>query len=90
MDYLVNKNGKEVLIEGEMQTIKRDVSSLFKNYRKSKNMTQQTLADKAGMNRVDVSRFESGKYNPSLELMARYALALDCDIKLELISQEHD
>lgn len=88
MDYLVNRNGEEILIECEMQTIKDDVSSLFKSYRKSKNITQQTLADKAGMNRVDVSRFESGKYNPSLELMVRYAAALDCDIKIDLIPKK--
>ena len=90
MDYLVNKNGKEILIEGEMQTIKADVSSLFKECRKAKNLTQQALADKAGMNRVDVSRFESGRYNPSLELMARYAAALDCGIKIELVSNDNN
>ena len=85
MDYLINKNGKVILVEGELETIKSDISTIFKNERKAKKLTQQALADKAGMNRVDVSRFESGNYNPSLELMARIAAALECEIKLELI-----
>ncbi len=88
MDYLINKKGKEILIEGELENIKSDISSLFKSERQAQSLTQQALAKRAGMNRADVSRFESGRYNPSVELMARYAAALNCEIKIQLIPKE--
>jgi len=40
---------------------------------KSKEMTQQELADKVGVTRQTVIALEKGKYNPSLELAFRIA-----------------
>ena len=39
-------------------------------------MTQQELADRAGVSRQTVIAVEAGKYNPSLELAFRLARAL--------------
>lgn len=47
----------------------------------SEEMTQQQLADKAGVTRQTVIAIESGKYSPSLELAFRIALAFG--VKLE-------
>ena len=47
----------------------------------SDEMTQQQLADKAGVTRQTVIAIESGKYSPSLELAFRIALAFN--VKLE-------
>lgn len=85
MDYLKNKNGKLIRIADEMESLKASVASEYKSLRQEKKMTQQKFADAAGMNRVDVSRFESGNYNPSLELLVRCASVLNCDIKFELV-----
>lgn len=38
-------------------------------------MTQQTLADEAGVTRQTIIAIESGKYSPSLELAFRIAAA---------------
>lgn len=47
----------------------------------SDEMTQQQLADKAGVTRQTVIAIESGKYSPSLELAFRIAQAFG--VKLE-------
>ena len=44
-------------------------------------MTQQQLADEAGVTRQTIIAIESAKYSPSLELAFRIALAFD--VKLE-------
>ena len=85
MDYLKSKNGLMVEVDGELATVKTKVASEFKKIRLEKNLTQLQVAEVAGMNRVDVSRFESERYNPSLELIVRYASALGCDVRFELI-----
>ena len=85
MDYFVNKNGVEVLMETNPYEQKKDIAMQFKRIRLDKGISQKKAAELAGMARPDISRFESGKYNPSLELMMRYASALGCELKVELI-----
>ena len=87
MDYMVNKNGIQVLIEADPVVIKKQVVEQYKEMRKNKNLSQEQVASAAGMARPDISRFESGRYNPSLELMVRYAHALGCELKIELVPQ---
>ncbi len=47
----------------------------------NEEMTQQQLADKAGVTRQTIIAIESAKYSPSLELAFRIALAFN--VKLE-------
>ena len=84
MDYIVNKNGTEVLVERDPLEQKKNIAGQFKKMRTDHGISQEKAAKLAGMARPDVSRFESGNYNPSLELMMRYAHALGCELKIEL------
>jgi putative transcriptional regulator len=43
-------------------------------------MTQQALAEKAGVSRQTIIALEADKYSPSLELAFRIALAFDRNI----------
>jgi putative transcriptional regulator len=43
-------------------------------------MTQQELAEKAGVSRQTIIAIEAGKYSPSLELAFRIAAAFDVQI----------
>ncbi len=47
----------------------------------NEEMTQQQLADRAGVTRQTIIAIESAKYSPSLELAFRIALAFN--VKLE-------
>lgn len=40
----------------------------LKQYRQSKNLTQEQLAQKVGVRRETIMRLEKGQYNPSLKL----------------------
>lgn len=88
MDYILNKNGTQIMIETKALDLKKQIAEQYKTVRVGKRISQEKAASAAGMARPDVSRFESGKYNPSLELMIRYAEALGCDLKVELVPRK--
>ncbi|TWP30774.1 XRE family transcriptional regulator [Apibacter muscae] len=57
-----------------------DISLHIKNIRKSKGFSQQDIADKIGINRVQYTRIETGKSEPTLNMLQRIALALEVDL----------
>lgn len=50
-----------------------------------KNLTQKQLADLVGTQQSNISRLESGNYNPSLDFLDKIARALDKRIQLNLV-----
>ena len=50
-------------------------------WRAKKRMTQQELADLAGVSRQTIMQLEKNKYNPSLMLAYTIAQILDAEIK---------
>lgn len=48
----------------------------IREFRTQKNMTQEALAQAAGVRRETIVFLEQGKYNPSLELAHNVAVAL--------------
>ena len=53
-------------------------------------MTQKQLSELTGINQSDISKLESGKANPTLELLNRIANAMDMKLKIELIPKEKE
>lgn len=49
-----------------------------------KKMTQAELAERADTKQSNISRFESGNYNPSVEFLQKIAGALDKQLKITL------
>lgn len=62
-----------------------DIKEIFgekvKLLRKGKELSQEELALKSGLNRPYISGIEQGKRNVSLEVMEKLAEALDIEIK---------
>lgn len=52
--------------------------------RTAQNLTQKEIADKVGIKQSNISRFESGNYNPSMEFLQKIAQALGKKIHIEL------
>lgn len=52
-----------------------------------KGLTQKELADKIGTKQSVISRFESGRANPSLAFLQRLAKALDASLEITLTPQ---
>lgn len=48
-------------------------------------LSQQELADRVGTAQASVARLERGSANSTIETLARYAHALDCEWRLELV-----
>ena len=52
--------------------------------RMEKHMTQAELAARADTKQSNISRFESGSYNPSVEFLRKIAGALDKQLEITL------
>ncbi len=88
MDYIYSADNQTILIEVRQQNIRQDVIGQYIRCRKEKGLTQAELARRAGIPRTNVTRFESGTYNPSLEMMVRIASALDMHLDIRLAEKK--
>ncbi len=52
--------------------------------RKEQHMTQSDLAKRLGTQKSNISRLESGNYNPSLDFLIRVARCLGKELKIKL------
>lgn len=52
-----------------------------KEIRKAMNLTQQELAYRSGLSRIEIGLIERGQKNIQLTTIERVAKALDCEIK---------
>lgn len=64
--------------EEERQRIGIDIATL----RTQKGMTQQQIAESAGLQRNHVSRIEQGRYSVGFDTLQAIADALDADIRI--------
>jgi DNA-binding XRE family transcriptional regulator len=53
--------------------------------RREKNLTQRDLADLIGTKQSNISRLESGNYNPSLDFLSKIALAVGKELEVRMI-----
>lgn len=84
MDYIIMENGEKILLETQQKvTIQRTVD-IYKQYRKELGLTQSELGKRAGISQPNITRFESGNYNPSLEFLVKIAGAMGKKVKVAL------
>ena len=88
MDYIYLSGEEKILIEVEQKNTRQSVIEQYVQCRKTQGITQAELARRAGLPRSNITRFESGSYNPSLELLVRIAAALGMKIQLQLTAKE--
>jgi len=62
----------------------------IKEFRARHDLTQAQLADRLGVRRETISFIEQGKYNPSLRLAHRIAVALKSSLDELYIFDEED
>lgn len=61
-----------------------DVVEQLKSARKAQEITQETLAIRVGTKKSNISRFESGRYNPSLDFLIKVAESLGKQIQIKV------
>ena len=76
------KNGID--IEYTQNNVRKSLVREYIYLRKLKGLTQAEVAERAGISRTNISRFESGEYNPTLEMLVKLATAMDLDILVTL------
>lgn len=62
----------------------RDVARQLRDVRRSQGMTQESLAELVGTKKSNISRLESGRYNPSLDFLVKVAGGLGKQIQVKV------
>jgi DNA-binding XRE family transcriptional regulator len=76
---------EEFKYEYERLKPRYEVISQIIEARSEKNITQEELAKMVGTRKSNISRLESGTYNPSLDFLSKIAKCLGKEIKVTLI-----
>jgi len=75
---------KEFQTEYERLKPRYDLISQIIEARTSQNITQEELALRVGTQKSNISRLESGKYNPSLDFLTKVARSLGKEVQIIL------
>jgi len=81
---IILKN-KDVQKELEMNEAEYTIIEEIISARKEKNLTQKHLAELAGTRQSNISRLESGNYNPSLEFLNKIASAMGKKLEVRIV-----
>ena len=65
-------------------TPRYEVVEQLKSARKAQNVTQEVLAERVGTKKSNISRLESGRYNPSLDFLIKVADSLGKQIQIRI------
>ena len=65
-------------------TPRYEVVEQLKSARKAQNVTQEVLAERVGTKKSNISHFESGRYNPSLDFLIKVADSLGKQIQIRI------
>ena len=68
----------------ERSNASQEVAKQLRDVRKSQGMTQESLAELVGTKTSNISRLESGRYNPSLDFLVKVAGGLGKQIQVKV------
>lgn len=66
-----------------------DIAEQIKKVRKEKGLSQQEVADRLSMNRVQYNRIETGKSDPTMNILQRIAAVLEINV-VEFFEADRD
>lgn len=90
MDYILDLEGNKIIIEAQQREMKQNLADQYVRVRKELKLTQEHVSKRSGIPRSNIARFESGKYNPSLELMVKMAAAMGMKVQIQLVPDEKE
>lgn len=85
-ETIKNELMKDEEFKSEYERLKPryDIISQIINARKEQNMTQEELAKRVGTQTSNISRLESGNYNPSLDFLIKVARSLGKELSIHM------
>ena len=81
---IILKN-KEVQKEYELMEAEYKIIEEIIIARREKNLTQKGLAELIGTRQSNISRLESGNYNPSMEFLQKIATAMGKRLEVRMV-----
>lgn len=88
-DYIVrDKDDLELLIEVEQRKVRAELVEQYIQCRKERNLTQADIAKALGVKRPNITRFENGTYNPTLDMLVKIAACMGKDLEIRLVDKE--
>ena len=81
---IILKN-KEVQKELQINEAEYKIIEEIIEARREKNLTQKELAELVGTRQSNISRLESGNYNPSLEFLQKIASAMGKRLEVRIM-----
>jgi len=81
---IILKN-KEVQNEYELMEAEYKIIEEIIMARREKNLTQKGLADLVGTKQSNISRLESGTYNPSMDFLQKIASAMGKRLEVRMV-----
>ena len=67
---------------------RQEIASQLRQVRKEQGMTQERLAEKVGTRKSNISRLESGRYNPSQDFLEKVAGGLGREIEVSHVRRK--
>ncbi len=84
-DRLLREGSQELREEYARLELRSAAIGALVRARRARKLTQQTLAELAGVSQGEISRFESGEHSPKLETLDQIARAMDYRVEIKLI-----
>ena len=81
---IILKN-KEVQKEYELMEAEYKIIEEIITARRERNLTQKGLAELIGTKQSNISRLESGNYNPSLDFLQKIASAMGKKLEVRIV-----
>lgn len=63
-----------------MKNLRERIGASIREARKMRGMSQEELADACGINRANISKIETGKYNSTLDIIEKICEKLGINI----------
>lgn len=79
---MAKKKGRDPTAESLAPRI--EIVREIRKTRQEMNITQEELAEASGTKKSNISRLESGRYNPSLDFLVKVAEGLGRTIEIQL------
>lgn len=73
--------------KNKLKSVNYEIITQIIEARMENGMTQSELATKSGTKQSNISRLESGSYNPTLELLDKIAEALNMKLEVKMKSK---
>jgi transcriptional regulator with XRE-family HTH domain len=85
---VINNEIDDINYEQKEIRLRAKIALQFVMLREGKNLTQEDIANKLGVSKQLIARFENFKHSPTLSFLVKYAYALDTKLDVILTRAE--